>query len=154
MELDNDVVAGTYYLWRTPLSYLADERTVGADKATVFDLLDPLSPLTPHAVFVTARSKPNRGRGQAPPPSERPLVVLDGIPLGRWYLQRVLPSVMLHGEVINAYVFLLERREATWALAEQRPPQCLFFNTLYGCNADDRCANSVQLRPSRGGRGT
>ena len=48
VEMDTDVVPRTPDAWRTPLSYIVYETAPGADKLTVCDPMDPLSPLTPH----------------------------------------------------------------------------------------------------------
>ena len=131
IEMDADDVPRTPDAWRTPLSYIADETASGADTLTVCDATDPLSPLTPHAVLVTAQIRPYRGRARSAPADQEPLVVIDNIPLRFWDFRRVAPTVMLHDEPINAYIRLLQRRERAWAEAEQRPLRFHFFNTFF-----------------------
>ena len=131
VERDDNGVRCTPDTWKTPLSYISEGTARGADRLTVCDPMDPLSPLTPHAVSVTAPLKPYHGRTEAAPADQEPLVVIDNIPLRLWDLRRVPPTVMMHDEAMNAYISLLERREATWAAVDQRPLRFHFFNTFF-----------------------
>ena len=67
MERDDNGVRCTPDTWKTPLSYISEGTARGADRLTVCDPMDPLSPLTPHAVSVTAPLKPYHGRTEAAP---------------------------------------------------------------------------------------
>jgi len=131
VQRDDNGVRCTPDTWKTPLSYISEGTARGADRLTVCDPMDPLSPLTPHAVSVTAPLKPYHGRTEAAPADQEPLVVIDNIPLRLWELRRVPPTVMMHDEAMNAYISLLERREATWAAVDQRPLRFHFFNTFF-----------------------
>jgi len=118
--------------WKMPRSVVADPSMPGADKAVVCNPADPLSPLTPRAMAVTAPIKRCRRSSDmtAAPRSQEPLVTIDNIALRLWDMQRIAPRVFLHDEAINAYASLLERREAVWAVTEQRPVRMHIFNTF------------------------
>jgi len=131
VEMDADVVPRTPDAWRTPLLYIAHEMAPGANKLTVCDPMDPLSPLTPHAVSVTSQIRPYHGRARSASAEQEPLVVIDNIPLRLWDLRRVAPTVMLHDEPMNAYICLLQRRERVWAATKQRSLRFHFFNTFF-----------------------
>jgi len=132
VELLTDSVPRTADGWKMPRSAVAVSSMPGADKAVVCNSADPLSPLTPRAMAVTAPIKRcRRSSGiTAAPRSQEPLVTIDNIALRLWDMQRIAPGVFLQDEVINAYASLLERREAAWAVAEQRPVRIHFFNTF------------------------
>ena len=131
VERDSNVVPCTPDTRKTPLSYIAEHTARGADNVAVCNPMDPLSPLTPHAVSVTAPLKPYHGRAEVTPSDQEPLVVIDNIPVRLWDLRRVPTTVMLHDEAMNAYIALLERREAAWAAADHRPPRFHFFSTFF-----------------------
>jgi len=131
VEIEENAVPCTPDTWKTPLSYISEATALSADRFTVCDPMDPLSPLTPHAVSVTAPLKPYHGRTEAAPADREPLVVIASIPLRLSDLRRVPPTVMMHDEAMNAYISLLERRQATWAASDRRPLRFHFFSTFF-----------------------